>query len=135
LSCESPNCRRQNTEVWPLDDVRRTARLLKCLEQGRAQRRADVSLAGHNRRESEACEKRRGNRRRPKAAVQPLGSVTGKSGGFRAIYAYFERFDIVVMITAYKKGRKDDISAAEKKIIRKLMTEIEKELNARGGIR
>jgi mRNA-degrading endonuclease RelE of RelBE toxin-antitoxin system len=44
----------------------------------------------------------------------------GKSGGVRVIYFYVTPATQIRLIAIYKKGIKDDLSAAEKKILKKL---------------
>jgi hypothetical protein len=44
----------------------------------------------------------------------------GKSGGVREIYFYVTAAAQIRLIAIYKKGIKDDLSAAEKKILKKL---------------
>jgi hypothetical protein len=50
---------------------------------------------------------------------------SGKRGGIRVCYVYFEEFGVVLLVHAYAKNRKDDLSAAEKKSIQKLIQEVE----------
>ncbi|TWU58509.1 Toxin HigB-2 [Rubripirellula tenax] len=47
------------------------------------------------------------------------GSDQGKSGGVRVCYAYFAEYHIVLMMMAYPKNRKDNLSASEKAGIKK----------------
>ena len=44
----------------------------------------------------------------------------GKSGGVRVIYFYVTAAAQMRLVAIYKKGIKDDLSAAEKKILKKL---------------
>jgi len=44
----------------------------------------------------------------------------GKSGGVRVIYFYVTATGQIRLIAIYKKGIKDDLSAAEKKLLKKL---------------
>lgn len=44
----------------------------------------------------------------------------GKRGGARAIYFHAASHDQIRMLLIYRKGVKDDLTAAEKKILRKL---------------
>lgn len=41
----------------------------------------------------------------------------GKRGGARVIYFYFVAKDRIAMLLAYQKGRKDDLTVAEKRIL------------------
>ena len=52
----------------------------------------------------------------------------GKSGGVRALYVDFVVFERVYLVTAYPKGKKDDITAEERKLYKKLIEQTEKEL-------
>lgn len=45
----------------------------------------------------------------------------GKSGGIRVCYAYFLEYHIVLMLMAYPKNRKDNLSAKEKAGIKKYL--------------
>jgi hypothetical protein len=45
---------------------------------------------------------------------------SGKRGGVRVIYFHAVSHDQVRMLLIYRKGMKDDLSAAEKKVLRKL---------------
>ena len=49
-----------------------------------------------------------------KIRFSPGGSSSGKSSAFRACYAYFEEYGIVLMLAVYPKSQKDNLSAAEK---------------------
>ena len=44
----------------------------------------------------------------------------GKSGGVRVIYFYVTAAAQIRLIAIYKKGIKDDLNAAEKKVLKKL---------------
>lgn len=54
---------------------------------------------------------------------------TGKSGALRVCYAYFELYSIVLLVNVYPKSMKDDLSAEERKAIRKLLEHIEDSLS------
>jgi hypothetical protein len=54
-------------------------------------------------------------------------SAKGKTGGSRVCYVYFEEYAIVLLVLAYPKNEKDDLSHAEKKALKKLLEEIEQE--------
>lgn len=56
---------------------------------------------------------------------------TGKRGALRICYAYFEDHAVVFLIRAYGKTVKDDLTGAEKKVIRQLLERIGQELSAR----
>jgi len=45
---------------------------------------------------------------------------TGKRGGVRVMYFHAAREQQIRMLLIYRKGVKDDLSAAEKKILREL---------------
>ena len=45
----------------------------------------------------------------------------GKRGGARICYVYFDEFKIVLLVVAYGKDEKDDLSPAEKQEIRNLI--------------
>lgn len=50
-------------------------------------------------------------------------SGRGKSGGVRVIYFYLAADAQVRLLVIYRKGVKDDLSAAEKKALRRLIEE------------
>ncbi len=56
--------------------------------------------------------------------------TTGKRGGIRVCYVYFEEWGIVLLVTAYAKNRKDDLSVAEKQRIHAIIRDIEALLGA-----
>ena len=48
----------------------------------------------------------------------------GKSGGIRVIYYWVRREGHILMLIAYPKSRKDNLTAAETTILRKLVKEL-----------
>lgn len=68
-----------------------------------------------------------GTGRLRKIRYAPLKSGKGKSGGARICYVYFEEYSVVVLVLAYPKNEKDDLSSAEKQVIKKLIAKIEEE--------
>jgi hypothetical protein len=58
-----------------------------------------------------------------KLRFSPTGSAHGKSGSHRACYVYYEEFGIVLLLTAYPKNKKDDLSADALKAIRRMIEE------------
>jgi len=52
--------------------------------------------------------------------VRWTGGGRGKRGGTRVIYFHVASRDQIRLLLIYRKGVKDDLSAAEKKILRKL---------------
>ena len=68
-----------------------------------------------------------------KVRFSPTGSPHGKSGSHRVCYVYYEEFGLVLLVTAYPKNKKDDLSAAARKTIRKMIEEQHK-LLARGPV-
>jgi hypothetical protein len=63
----------------------------------------------------------------------PAGAAHGKSGSHRACYVYFEEFGIVLLLTAYPKNKKDNLSPASRNAMRK-MIEAQHQLLRRGPI-
>ena len=59
----------------------------------------------------------------------------GKSGAVRVLYVYFEEFWIVLLVKAYKKSSKENITEAEKQSIRRYIKATEKWLHKSGGYR
>ena len=60
-----------------------------------------------------------------------LHSGQGKSGGVRVCYCYFEQHAVVVLVLAYPKSTKDNLTAVEKRQIKTLIEEIETYLSER----
>ena len=69
-----------------------------------------------------------------KLRFAPAKWKTGKSGGIRVCYVYFEEYAIILLVVAYSKNEFDDLSAVEKKSIRKLIEEQAEEF-AKGPFR
>ena len=49
----------------------------------------------------------------------------GKSGSGRVVYVDFPAYETIYLITAYPKNEKDNLSAAERNAIRKLIEQLE----------
>lgn len=58
-----------------------------------------------------------------KIRFSPEETPRGKSGSHRACYVYYEEFGIILLVTAYPKSRKDNLSAAACKAIRQMIEE------------
>jgi hypothetical protein len=59
---------------------------------------------------------------------------TGKSGAARVCYVHFEEVGIVLLVLAYQKNERDDISERGKKVIRQLIADTRKYLLHRGKL-
>ena len=55
------------------------------------------------------------------------GSGRGKRGGIRTIYFHHAEPEVVYLLTAYAKADRDDLSAADKKVLRRLVAAIKNE--------
>jgi len=55
----------------------------------------------------------------------------GKSGGVRALYVDYVVFERVYLITTYPKSQKEDISSADKTVIKKIIEQTQKELGGK----
>ncbi|MGL4462284.1 MAG: hypothetical protein ACRC1K_09020 [Planctomycetia bacterium] len=64
-----------------------------------------------------------------KGRFAPSRWGTGKSGGARICYVYFEEWSVVLLVGAYGKSEKDDISPAQKAMYAKIIKCIENELS------
>jgi hypothetical protein len=53
------------------------------------------------------------------------GGGRGKSGGIRVCYAYFKKYWTVLLVIAYSKSRKDNLTAIEKTAIKRYLNTIE----------
>ena len=54
----------------------------------------------------------------------------GKSGSARALYLYIEKAQTVILLWAYPKNARENISAGEKKIIRSLVKTLKEEFDS-----
>lgn len=52
----------------------------------------------------------------------------GKRDGARVCYVYFEQCSIVALFTVYRKGKKDTLTDAEKKVFKDVMMHLRKNL-------
>ena len=59
----------------------------------------------------------------------------GKRGGIRVIYYWVVSAEIVVMLTAYPKNKKEDLSDAEKKVIRRAVEALKGDSTVAAGQR
>ena len=66
-----------------------------------------------------------------KLRFAPARWNTGTSGAARVCYVYFEKFGIVFLVYIYDKHKKDDLSGAEKKVIRDYIRREERALDRR----
>ena len=51
------------------------------------------------------------------------GSGRGKRGGVRIIYYWATRNDVILMLMIYGKNERDDLTADQKKVLRKVVEE------------
>lgn len=63
-----------------------------------------------------------------KLRFAPASWKTGKSGGARICYVYFEEFSVIYLLRAYAKNERDDLDESEKDAIRKLILKINGDL-------
>ncbi len=61
------------------------------------------------------------------------GKKRGKRNSCRVCYVYFEEFYTILLVAAYAKGRKEDITDDEKSVFRKAIARIHKHMSARYG--
>lgn len=59
------------------------------------------------------------------------GKKKGKRNSCRVCYVYFEEFHSVLLVTAYSKGRKEDLSGQEKRVIKKAIERAYASLSSR----
>lgn len=60
------------------------------------------------------------------------GLEEGKSGGVRVYYAFLDEFSIVLLMAAYAKSRKEDLSVVDRESLAKALIRVEKILSERG---
>jgi hypothetical protein len=63
-----------------------------------------------------------------KLRFAPEAWHTGKRGAVRVCYVWFEEFGVVLLVVAYSKSERDDLSSADRKTIRELIQRQIKEL-------
>src|SRR5438876_11783109 len=61
-----------------------------------------------------------GTGRLRKLRYAPLKSGRAKSGAARVCYVHFEEYAVVLLVLAYPKNEKSDLSTAEKKVIKRV---------------
>lgn len=66
-----------------------------------------------------------------KMRFAPYEWRSGRSGAARVCYAYFKRHNTVLLVMAYGKGRKQTLTAAEKRGIKLYLATIERWLDER----
>ena len=69
-----------------------------------------------------------------KLRCAPAKLKRGRSGGLRVCYVYFEEYGIVLLVFVYDKHQKDDLTNAEKKVIRDHIRREKKALQRRRRI-
>lgn len=68
-----------------------------------------------------------------KIRFAPTGKKAGKSRSHRALYVHYEEYGVVLLVTAYPKNKKDNISVAGKAAMKK-MVEYQHAVLAKGPI-
>lgn len=63
-----------------------------------------------------------------KMRYAPRSWSTGKSGAIRVCYVYFPQHGTIILVTAYAKHQKDDLTAAEKHAINQAIARVERGL-------
>jgi hypothetical protein len=66
-----------------------------------------------------------------KLRFSPAGCSRGKSGAVRVCFTYFPKHWTVLLMMAYAKGRKESLTAGEKRGIKAYLATFEKWLDAR----
>jgi hypothetical protein len=57
----------------------------------------------------------------------------GKSGGWRVLFADYEREEVTVLIWAYPKNRQANLTESQKKVVRGLKAQLDNEIKVRHG--
>lgn len=60
-------------------------------------------------------------------------SGRGKRGGWRVVFADYDRLEMTVLIWAYPKGMQGDLTAVQKRQLRAVKKQIDDEMEARYG--
>jgi len=68
-----------------------------------------------------------------KIRFTPAGASRGKSGAYRAGYVQFPEFGFILLITAWSKNDKSDLSRADRAAIETLVQDIRMKLKQRRG--
>ena len=66
-----------------------------------------------------------------KLRFAPRGWKVGKSGAVRVCYVFFQRFGIVLLVMAYRKNEKDNLTATQSRAIASYIRRAEKWLERR----
>lgn len=66
-----------------------------------------------------------------KARFRSRRSHRGKSGGVRVCYCHLERHGMILLVKSYTHAEQDNLSAAEKQAVKKLIATIDAELDRR----
>ena len=53
---------------------------------------------------------------------------TGKSGGWRVLFADYDKYGITYLIWAFRKNKQDSLTKAQKKAIREIKRDIDREV-------
>ena len=69
-----------------------------------------------------------------KLRFAPPSWRTGKSGSLRVCYKHFEAYHVIVLALVYPKNVQDDLSADEKRRLRKAVAEFEEQLGGSAGL-
>ncbi len=59
------------------------------------------------------------------------GKKKGKRNSCRVCYVYFEEFHTILLVMAYAKNRKDDLSEEEKRLCKQVISRIQRSLSSR----
>lgn len=68
-----------------------------------------------------------------KMRFAPARWRSGKSGAVRVCYVYYPDYAVVLLVVAYSKSERDDLSAADKKFFRRVIGVIDREFSRRFG--
>lgn len=66
-----------------------------------------------------------------KLRFAPASSARGKRGALRICFAYLRDYALIVLVWVYSKKAKDDLSADEKKSIKRWLGQLEQEIERR----
>jgi hypothetical protein len=82
----------------------------------------------------ERCPMIKGTNGLRKIRFVPQGQGRGKSGAYRACFAYFARRGMVFLLTAYGKNERADLNAADRHAMAAIIRDIERAIEE-GSIR
>jgi hypothetical protein len=61
------------------------------------------------------------------------GEGRGKSGGWRVLFADYDQYEVTVLIWAFPKNEQAELTEPQKKVVRSLKAELDREIRVKYG--